>query len=78
MQPGKTPPPFGGLTPRETGAPGLVGAGPKNREVSSRLPVRKETVGDHLSKAFREPAVAGRARATVRAREAGMGGEPKG
>ncbi|CAA9430896.1 MAG: hypothetical protein AVDCRST_MAG03-3236 [uncultured Rubrobacteraceae bacterium] len=50
----------------------------KNREGPSRLLIGGETVGDYVSNAFREPQVTGRARAIIRVRDAGMGGESEG
>ena len=54
---------------------GLIASGSKNRESSSRLFIGEETVGNHVSNAFRKPQVTDRVQAIIRVRDAGMGGE---
>ena len=77
MQPGRAqpPPPFDGLTPRETEVLGLIALGSKNRESSFRLFISEEMVGNHVSNAFSKPQVTDRVRANIRIRDAGMGGK---
>jgi DNA-binding NarL/FixJ family response regulator len=69
------PPPFDELTPRETEVLGLIASGSKNRASSSRLFISEETVGNHVSNAFRELQVTDRVQAIIRVRDAGMGGK---
>jgi DNA-binding NarL/FixJ family response regulator len=57
---------------------GLIASGSQNRESSSRLFISEETVGNHVSNAFREPLMTDRVRAIIRVRDAGMGGKSEG
>jgi DNA-binding NarL/FixJ family response regulator len=79
VQPGKAPPPppFGRLAPGERETLGLIAAESKTRETSFRPFVSEKTTGNHVVNVFRELHVTERAQAIVRARDAGIGGEPK-
>jgi DNA-binding NarL/FixJ family response regulator len=52
----------------------LLAAGHSNSTIASRLRISDKTVRNHVSNIFTKLAVADRAQAIVRAREAGLGG----
>lgn len=68
---------FPQLTEREREILDLVARGLNNAEITRRLVVSPKTVRNHISNIFSKLRVADRAQAIVRAREAGLGGEPR-
>jgi DNA-binding NarL/FixJ family response regulator len=64
---------FPELTPREVEVLDLIARSMNNQEIASRLYLSQKTVRNHVSNVFLKLQVAGRAQATVRAREAGLG-----
>jgi DNA-binding NarL/FixJ family response regulator len=64
------------LTAREREILGLIARGHSNAAIASRLFVSPHTVRNHVTHIFAKLQVADRAQAIVRAREAGLGGEP--
>jgi DNA-binding NarL/FixJ family response regulator len=65
--------PFPMLTDREVEILDLIAAGRSNGEIARRLVLSDKTVRNHVSNIFTKLAVADRAQAIVRAREAGLG-----
>lgn len=65
---------FPELSDREHEILELVARGQPNSSISSRLGITDKTVRNHVSNIFTKLAVADRAQAVVRAREAGLGG----
>ena len=68
---------FGELTAREREVLDLVAAGASNGAIAHRLGLTTETIAKHTSMIFSKLRVADRAGAIVRAREAGLGREPR-
>ena len=68
------PVPFPDLTDREREVLDLVARGLDNASIARRLALSPKTVRNHLSNILTKLAVADRAQAIVRAREAGLGG----
>jgi len=66
---------FPELTEREREILDMVARGLNNTEITQRLVLSPKTVRNHMSNIFSKLQVADRARAIVRAREAGFGGE---
>ncbi len=64
---------FPRLTASECDVPRLPAAGTNNQAIARRLGLRPKTVRDSVSITLGQPQVADRARAIVRARQAGMG-----
>jgi DNA-binding NarL/FixJ family response regulator len=73
-RPATTPIAFPELTDREHEVLDLLAAGHSNSTIASRLRISDKTVRNHVSNIFTKLAVADRAQAIVRAREAGLGG----
>ncbi len=73
-RPATTPIAFPELTDREHEVLDLLAAGHPNSTIASRLRISDKTVRNHVSNIFTKLAVADRAQAIVRAREAGLGG----
>ncbi|HET7686457.1 MAG TPA: response regulator transcription factor [Candidatus Limnocylindria bacterium] len=73
---GRAAPPFPDLTDRERQVLELVAQGRANPDIARRLGISEKTVRNHVSLILDKLAVGGRSEAIVRAREAGMGGEP--
>ncbi len=69
---------FPELTAREREILDLVAAGKNNAEIARTLFLSLKTIRNYVSNIFTKLQVADRAQAIVRAREAGMGGEPPG
>jgi len=67
---------FPQLSDREHEILDLVAQGQSNTSIASRLGITDKTVRNHVSNIFTKLAVADRAQAVVRAREAGLGGGP--
>ncbi len=65
---------FPDLTDREHEVLGLIAEGRSNASIASHLGISEKTVRNHVSNIFAKLAVAGRAQAIVRARQAGLGG----
>ena len=65
---------FPELTDREHEVLDLLAAGHANSTIAARLRISDKTVRNHVSNIFTKLAVADRAQAIVRAREAGLGG----
>jgi DNA-binding NarL/FixJ family response regulator len=65
---------FPQLTDREHEILDLLAAGHANPSIAARLHLSQKTVRNHVSNIFTKLAVADRAQAIVRAREAGLGG----
>jgi len=65
---------FPQLTDREHEILDLVAQGQPNASIASRLLISEKTVRNHVSNIFTKLAVADRAQAVARAREAGLGG----
>ncbi|GAA3437486.1 response regulator transcription factor [Kutzneria kofuensis] len=65
--------PFPQLTDREREVLDLIAAGLANAQISDRLQLAHETIGDHISSIFAKLQVADRAQAIVQARDAGLG-----
>ena len=77
--PRQTPPAaFPELTAREREILDLVAAGKNNAEIARTLFLSLKTIRNYVSNIFTKLQVADRSQAIVRAREAGMGGEPPG
>ena len=72
----KAPQAFPELTDREREVLRLIAQGRGNAEISAELFLSLKTVQNHVSNIFRKLQVADRVQATIRAREAGMGGGP--
>lgn len=75
--PGRASQPFPELTAREREVLELLAQGHPNPEIGRRLGISEKTVRNHVSLVFAKLEVLGRPEAIVRAREAGMGGEPR-
>lgn len=73
-RPGTTALAFPELTDREHEVLDLLAAGHANSTIAARLRISDKTVRNHVSNIFTKLAVADRAHAIVRAREAGLGG----
>jgi DNA-binding NarL/FixJ family response regulator len=71
------PPTFPELTAREHEVLGLIAQGQSNQEIAAQLELSLKTVRNHVSSIFNKLQVADRARAIVRAREAGLGLGPE-
>ncbi|MFI7132310.1 response regulator [Nonomuraea sp. NPDC050153] len=69
--------PFPQLTEREHEVLGLVARGLDNTAIAQRLGVSGKTVRNYVSNVLTKLHVADRSAAIVRAREAGLGGEPR-
>ncbi len=69
--------PFPELSARETEILDLMARGRSNAEITNLLGLSPKTVRNHVSNIFAKLGVRDRAEAIVRAREAGMGGEPR-
>lgn len=65
---------FPQLTEREHEILELVAQGQSNQAIAGRLRISDKTVRNHVSNIFTKLAVADRAQAVIRAREAGLGG----
>jgi DNA-binding NarL/FixJ family response regulator len=65
---------FPQLTDREHEILDLLAQGHPNATIAARLRISDKTVRNHVSNIFTKLAVADRAQAIVRAREAGLGG----
>jgi len=76
-QTGAPPPLFPELTPREHEVLDLIAQGLNNRVIARRLSISEKTVRNHVSNIFNKLQVADRAQAIIRAREAGMGADPR-
>jgi DNA-binding NarL/FixJ family response regulator len=72
-----TPVAFPQLTDREHEILDLLAQGHPNPAIAARLRISEKTVRNHVSNIFTKLAVADRAQAIVRAREAGLGGQPR-
>jgi DNA-binding NarL/FixJ family response regulator len=68
--------PFPELTDREREVLNLIAAGHDNAAIASQLFIAGKTVSNHISNIFAKLQVADRSEAIVRAREAGLGGDP--
>jgi len=68
---------FPGLTERERQVLQLIAQGLANSTIAARLGISGKTVRNHVSNIFNKLQVADRAQAIVRAREAGLGIEPR-
>jgi DNA-binding NarL/FixJ family response regulator len=64
---------FPELTEREREVLELIAQGRGNQEIASRLHIAPKTVSNHISNIFAKLQVADRARAIVKARQAGFG-----
>ena len=69
---------FPQLTDREREILGLIAAGHNNAVIAKELFLSAKTVRNYVSKIFTKLQVADRAQAIVRARQAGLGGDPAG
>lgn len=69
-----TPAAFPQLTDREHEILDLIAQGHPNGTIAIRLQISEKTVRNHVSNIFAKLAVADRAQAIIRAREAGLGG----
>lgn len=69
--------PFPELTEREHEILELVAQGRPNGDIARRLGITDKTVRNHVANVFAKLQVADRAEAIVRAREAGLGNEPR-
>jgi len=67
---------FPQLSDREREVLDLLAQGESNTRIASRLFISEKTVRNHVSNIFAKLAVADRAQAIVRAREAGLGRQP--
>ena len=74
-RPAQPPPAFPELTEREREILDLMAQGRSNPEIAARLALSPKTVSNHISNIFNKLQVADRARAIIRAREAGLGRE---
>lgn len=72
-KPATLPVPFPELTDREREILNLIAAGRSNAEIADALFLSPKTVRNHISNIFSKLHVADRAKAIVRAREAGLG-----
>lgn len=72
---GATPVAFPQLTDREHEILDQLAQGHSNPVIAARLRISEKTVRNHVSNIFAKLAVADRAQAIVRAREAGLGGQ---
>jgi len=68
---------FPGLTERERQVLELIAQGLANPAIARRLDISGKTVRNHVSNIFNKLQVADRAQAIVRAREAGLGVDPR-
>jgi DNA-binding NarL/FixJ family response regulator len=68
---------FPELTEREREILDLIARGRSNADITAALVVSPKTVRNHVSNIFSKLQVRDRSEAIVRAREAGMGGEPR-
>jgi DNA-binding NarL/FixJ family response regulator len=68
---------FPGLTDREHQVLELIARGDANARIASQLGISAKTVRNHVSNIFNKLQVADRAQAIIRARDAGLGKEPK-
>lgn len=68
---------FPELTEREREVLSLIAQGYNNAEIAQRLVLSQKTVRNHVSNIFSKLQVADRAQAIVRAREAGLGTNPR-
>ena len=75
-RPAGTPVAFPQLTDREHEILDLVAQGHPNATIANRLRISDKTVRNHVSNIFTKLAVADRAQAVARAREAGLGTSP--
>ena len=66
--------PFPELSPREREVLDLIAAGLPNSAIAARLGLADKTVGNYISAVFAKLQVATRAKAIIRARDAGLGG----
>ena len=66
--------PFPELTEREREVLDLIAQGLANTEIAQRLSLSPKTVGNHITNIFDKLQVADRAKAILRARDAGLGG----
>jgi DNA-binding NarL/FixJ family response regulator len=66
-------PAFPELSPLEREVLDLIAGGLTNAAIAGRLGLSAKTVGNHTSAIFAKLQVAGRAKAIIRAREAGLG-----
>ena len=64
---------FPGLTDREREILDLIAAGKNNQEIAESLFLSQKTIRNYVSNIFTKLQVTDRARAIVRAREAGLG-----
>ena len=64
---------FPEMTDREHEVLELIAEGRNNPEIAQRLGISHKTVRNHVSNIFNKLQVADRAKAIIRAREAGMG-----
>lgn len=71
-------PPFDGLTPRELEVLERIASGQRNSDIAAALVISEKTVGNHISSIFAKLHVRDRVEAVLRAREAGLGTEPRG
>jgi DNA-binding NarL/FixJ family response regulator len=76
-RPARTHAPFPELTAREREVLDLIASGSRNSAIAQTLGLSPKTVGNHVSSIFAKLAVADRSEAIVRAREGGLGGEPR-
>ena len=74
-RPAGQPPAFPELTEREREILELIAQGHRNPAIAKRLVLSPNTVRNHVSSIFAKLQVADRARAIIRAREAGLGRE---
>jgi DNA-binding NarL/FixJ family response regulator len=77
-RPSNPPLAFPELTDREREILELVADGRANPSIAARLGISEKTVRNHVSNIFTKLAVADRAQAIVRARQAGLGGREPG
>jgi len=75
-RPATAPLAFPQLTDREHEVLDLLAAGHPNSTIAARLRISDKTVRNHVSNIFTKLAVVDRARAIIRAREAGLGDGP--
>ena len=69
----KPPLPFPELTERECEVLDLIARGMSNEEIAGVLVINQKTVRNHVSNIFNKLQVADRAKAIIRARDAGLG-----
>lgn len=70
--------PFEGLTPRELEVLERIASGERNGDIAAALVISEKTVGNHISSIFAKLHVRDRVEAVLRAREAGLGADPRG